>query len=262
MLPLFKPSTRYFLTSTITLLRRDFGKVTGSELSTEMLQHHVSSLNLSPKTIANHMTVFRAVWKSAGDWGYVSHDPFSGLVLPKLRQPEPRCFTLEEVTLIVRHAREPYKTLFRLAAETGMRGGEICALQWCDVNLADRTVQVSRSTWRGQITAPKTRAGRRLICISPELADAFQRLKSPRHGIVFVNIFGKPMQPEKVVQRHLRPLLQRLGIPGGGLHAFRHFNATIMDGEAIPMKIRQTRLGHSSPQTTLQLYTHILREVP
>jgi len=120
MLPLFKPSTQHFLRVTIAQLSLSFGRLKGHDVTTEMLQHYVSSLRLSPKTIANRVTVFRTVWKSARSWGLVSHDPFDGLILPKLIPPEPRCFTLEEVTQIIQHSREPYKTLFLLAAETGM----------------------------------------------------------------------------------------------------------------------------------------------
>jgi integrase len=258
MLPLFKPSTQHFLTVTIAQLSLSFGSLKCHDVTTEILQHYVSSLRLSPKTIANRITVFRTVWKSARSWGYVNHDPFDGLMLPKLIPPEPRCFTLEEVTQIIQHSREPYKTLFLLAAETGMRAGEICGLHWREVNLEDRTIAVTSSIWKGQFTSPKTRAGRRVICISQDLADVLRRLGSPRSGTVFTTKLGTPLDPEKVVQRQLRPLLKRLEIAGGGLHGFRHFNATMMDSASVPMKIRQTRLGHSSSQTTLQLYTHAL----
>ncbi|HYG97483.1 MAG TPA: site-specific integrase [Terriglobales bacterium] len=260
MLPLYKPSTRHFITTTAYQICRTFGKRRLADISTEILQSYVSILCRTPKTTANRMTVFRTMWKSARTWGYVNHDPFVGLVLPKLLPPETRCFTLAEVNRIVRNSCEPYRTLYLLAAETGMRAGELCALHWDDVNLADKTINVAKSVWKGQITTPKTRAGRRVICISGELVDALSRLKKSETGIVFTRSGGRLLDPEKVVQNHLQPLLKRLGIEGGGLHAFRHFNATVMDRESVPMKTRQSRLGHSSPQTTLQLYTHVLNE--
>jgi integrase len=260
MLELYKPSTRRFLQVTVNQLRRAFRTARVTEISAESLQAYVSSLRVSPKTVANRITVFRTIWKSARTWGYVSHDPFAGVILPKLTTPESRCLSSEEVQLVLAHAPEPYKTLYLLAAETGMRGGEICALEWSDVDLDGRTVRVRRSAWKGHTTEPKTRAGRRTIAISDHLGLALASLRSPRTGRVFVNQFGRAMDQEKVVQRNLRPLLKSLGLPSAGLHAFRHFNATLMDAQSIPMKMRQTRLGHSSCQTTLQLYTHIARD--
>ena len=260
MLTLYKPSTQQFMTTTMNQLLRQFGGMSINEVSTEGLQAYISKLRCSPKTIANRITVFRAIWKTAMKWGYVYADPFGGLTLPRLVVPESRCFTLEEVLAIIGAAKEPYKTLFKFAAETGLRGGEICALPWREVNVQERSIRVVQSIWRGQISTPKTRAGRRTICISAHLADALQALNSPRTGTVFADASGRPLNPEKVVQRQLRPILLRLGVEGGGLHAFRHFNASLMDSESVPMKTRQARLGHNSPQTTLQLYTHLLTD--
>jgi integrase len=260
MLPLYKPSSRHFVTTTGYQICRTFGKTRLRDIKTEVLQSYVSTLPRTPKTIANYITVFRSIWRSARTWGYVAHDPVVGLVLPKLLPPETRCFTLAEVNRIVQNASEPYRTLYLLAAETGMRAGELCALHWDDVNLRDKTIAVAKSVWKGQISTPKTRAGRRVICISDALVDALTLLKKSDTGTVFTRSGGRLLNPAKVVQNQLQPLLKRLGIEGGGLHAFRHFNATMMDRESVPMKTRQSRLGHSSPQTTLQLYTHILNE--
>jgi integrase len=68
-----------------------------------------------------------------------------------------------------------------------------------------------------------------------------------------------------VVEKKLNPLLNKLGIEhhGKGLKALRHWNATEMDRNGVPVKVRQTRLGHDDPRTTLGLrnkggYTHFV----
>jgi integrase len=66
--------------------------------------------------------------------------------------------------------------------------------------------------------------------------------------------------PRSVVKRRLHPLLERLGIPRCGLHGFRHANSSLMDRLNTPMKVRQQRLGHSDPRTTLGTYTHVASE--
>jgi integrase len=62
------------------------------------------------------------------------------------------------------------------------------------------------------------------------------------------------------LKHHLRPILDRLGIPRGGFHAFRHANATLMDSLGVPLRLRQERLGHSDPALTLGVYRHVLGE--
>ena len=59
------------------------------------------------------------------------------------------------------------------------------------------------------------------------------------------------------MKRKLYPLLDSLGIPRGGLHAFRHANSTLMDRLGVPLKVRQQRLGHHDSSMTLDVYTHV-----
>ena len=64
-------------------------------------------------------------------------------------------------------------------------------------------------------------------------------------------------------KRQFRKLLAELKIEvprGGGFHAFRRLNATLLDRLQAPVKIRQERLGHSDPRVTLGTYTHIASE--
>jgi len=56
------------------------------------------------------------------------------------------------------------------------------------------------------------------------------------------------------------PLLDKLNIQRCGLHAFRHFAASMMDRLNAPLKLRQQRLGHSDAEMTLGVYSHVARE--
>ena len=68
-----------------------------------------------------------------------------------------------------------------------------------------------------------------------------------------------------MVEKRLNPLLRRLAIEQKGLNGFRHFNATEMDSKNVPVKTRQTRLGHDDPRMTLGMrnksgYSHMIGE--
>jgi integrase len=78
--------------------------------------------------------------------------------------------------------------------------------------------------------------------------------------LLFASRNGTPFDQNLLVKRKLHPLLEKLNIQRCGLHAFRHFAASMMDRLNTPLKLRQQRLGHSDPQMTLGVYSHVAKE--
>jgi integrase len=172
----------------------------------------------------------------------------------------------------------------RLAAETGLRAGELTALRVGDVDLAYLSVEISRALWHGVEDDPKTTAGSRTICISSRLgAHLAEYLAGRTEGYLFQTETGNAWDSSNVLDRKLNTTLNRLGIAkidekllakivgkgrtiaeatrsekraaSLGLHSFRHTNATAMDSLGIQIQIRKQRLGHSSANVT-EGYTH------
>jgi integrase len=192
---------------------------------------------------------------------YVSHDPFEGLVLPKVVRQARLFFTLDEIQCIIAAANGPLKSFYWLAAETGMRAGELCGLRIEDLDLERCVVNVKQSVWRGKAQTPKTVNSIRQFAISPKLAFHLRTYLSmwrPNQlNLVFATKNGTPWDQNLVVKRKLHPLLESLGIRRCGMHAFRHTNGSLMDRLNTPMKIRQERLGHApESDLTLAVYTH------
>lgn len=257
----YKPSTQAHLLSDINNhLLPLIGDVMLSHITTEVLQGFVASRKASPKTVANLIGVMRSLWKVAKAWGYINHSPFEGLMLARVPKPEPKMFTVDEVRRIIEAAPEPHKTFYWLAAETGMRAGELCGLCWEDINYAAHVVFVRQSAWKKYLSAPKTEAGRRRFCISTALAEHLHSRRQGASGLVFASKHGSPWRGGKVVERNLAPLLRELRIAHRGLHAFRHLNGSLMDLFGTPIKVRQQRLGHSTAAITLDRYTHLVSE--
>jgi integrase len=71
-------------------------------------------------------------------------------------------------------------------------------------------------------------------------------------------IGGTRLEPDNFVKRHLTPVLRKLGL-AGACHSFRHGNASALDHLKAPLRVRQDRLGHVDPKTTM-LYTHTVSE--
>lgn len=238
-----------------------FGRLTLREIQTENVQRFLSGVKASPKTVRNLYITIRSMWKSARLWGYVAHEICEGIILPKSQRVRRLFFTLDEVQRIIAAADEPCKTFYWLAAETGMRAGELTGLRLDDLDFERHLLHVRQSAWRGKIQSPKTENAYRVFALSPQLCSRlaeFLRAWRPNEGrLLFATRNGTPWDSNQIVKRKLRPLMRSLGIEGGGLHAFRHANETMMDRLGVPLKVRQERLGHSDPRMTLGTYTHV-----
>jgi integrase len=165
----------------------------------------------------------------------------------------------EDIQRIIDASEPPYDTVYWLVAQTGIRRGEVCALDVGHVDLDNCTITVRRTRSGRHINDNKSRKPR-VFCISPRLAQRLHSFVEGRRSDepLFVTARGKRLHPDNLVKRQLKPLLKRLGLKGG-LHAFRHGNATAQDRLHTPMKVRQERLGHAESVTTMG-YTHLVSE--
>jgi len=235
------------------------------EVGGQTVQMFVQRCSLAPKSCHNLVLTLRMMWSCARAWGYVSHDPFEGLVLPKIARQAQFFFTLDEIQRIIAAASGPLKSFYWLAAETGMRAGELCGLRIDDMDLEQCVINVKPTVWRGRIQTPKTVNSIRQFAISPKLASHLRAYLSTWRpnllNLVFATKNGTPWDQNLVVKRKLHPLLKSLGIRRCGLHAFRHTNGSLMDRLNAPMKIRQERFGPApGSNLTLGIYTHTVEE--
>ena len=240
-----------------------FGNVCLKDVSAEMVQSFVARREVSAKSARNLIALMRQMWHSAGAWGYVQHDPFISIVLPDRGLLRERFFSLDEMKRIIEAAQEPYKTYYWILAETGVRAGEIGALPVSNLLLDQAAIRITQSVWHGKVQTVKSVKGNRVCEISPQLAEhlrGYLRTWKPNSaGLLFATKNGTPWDTDVTRKRKLYPLLDKLNIERCGFHAFRHGNETVMDQENVPMAVRQGRLGHSDPRTTM-MYSHAVSE--
>jgi integrase len=260
-----KPSTQANLRSHLRkYVTPFFGSLTVRDVRPDTVQQFISGIKANPKTVRNIYVTLQMMWKSARAWQYVAHDALDGVVLPKRRTPRRFFFTLEEVLRILDAAEEPYRTFYWLAAELGLRAGEICGLRLEDLDLEVGQVHVRQSAWRGRLQEPKTENATRTFAISPNLSEHLRRFvlgwRPNPSRLLFASRKGTPWDQNLLVKRRLHPLIEKLNIQRCGLHAFRHFAASMMDRLNTPLKLRQQRLGHSDAEMTLGVYSHVAKE--
>jgi integrase len=107
----------------------------------------------------------------------------------------------------------------------------------------------------------KTENGERIIDIDPELADVLrQHLAGRTSGRVFQSRNGAPIHAGNLRNRMLYPLLDKLGIPRGGFHAFRHARVTILRKHGAPAELQTQWIGHSNLRMT-DRYSHTDEQV-
>lgn len=255
-----KPSTLLSMRSHVKLHLGALENVLLTDVNTELIQRFVNSLELAPKSVRNVLMTLRSLWNSGKAVKMVTGDPFEGVKLPRRTHAAQRAFSLNEIAQILNATSGPLKLFLWLAAETGLRAGELCGLCWEDMHLAEQLVQVRQSVWRGKFGTPKTKTGVRHVGVSEALVAALRRYqcgwRPNKAGLLFAAKTGAPWDANLLVTRKLGPLLDSLSIVRGGLHAFRHANASFMNTLNVDVKTRQARLGHATSAMTLDVYTH------
>src|SRR5262249_36391506 len=185
--------------------------------------------------------------------------------------PEMLTWSREELRrFLTAVADEPEYPLWRLAAQTGMRRGELLGLRWRDVDL-DRArlcvrQQLVRAGAQVAVGPPKTSAGRRSIALDLGTVAALRAHKaSQREGrlrwgpayqdqdLVFSRADGHQHDPDVVSQR-FDSATGRARVPRIRLHDLRHTHATLLLQAGVPVKVVSERLGHSKTSITQDVY--------
>ncbi len=172
------------------------------------------------------------------------------------RTPEHRYVSDEEIAARAGEDRQD-ANLYRVAAYTGLRQGELLALRWEDVNLRDRRLVVHRAFSAG-VEGPTKSWQARFIPISDRAADAFEELQERGEFIepddyVFCSRIGRPLDAA-VIRRRFKRTAQAAGLRVLRFHALRHGAGSLVARQADPRWV-QGFLGHSKLSTT-ERYLH------
>jgi integrase len=235
--------------------------------SSESPDLHVTRLShkVSRKTVVNVLMTLSSILRTAKAWGYCCHPiNVSELTLPVNESDKPvRFFTAEQVQQILSVASLPYRIMFAIAAMTGLRAGEVLALQRWDLDFEKGVIQVRRSAWYGRVQSVKTKASRAPVAMPAVLATMLQEYMASTNifdseQFLFINRNKRPYAANKVVEYGLWPVLDKLGIPRAGMHAFRHCHASLLIEVGANPKVAQQQMRHSDARITLETYAHVV----
>ena len=187
--------------------------------------------------------------------------------LPVYRRKQVSVFSADEVQRLARwvlSAPDGTGIAVLLALNTGLRLGELCALQFGDIDLKSGVVRVSKTVQRipGEggtrlaVQPPKSDSSRRAVPLPGDMAALLNRLpRSDSAQRYFLTGTDTPMEP-RTMQYRYRALLKAAGITYRNFHALRHTYASRCIERGVDVKSLSEMLGHADVRTTLQFYVH------
>ena len=243
-----------------------FGKQFLNRISAADIQKFVSEKitkeNLTPKSVVNFLVPLKEMFKHAVAWGYIKRDPSLYVKRPRVEMEEMDFFTPEELRIFLGNVNPNHYALFLTAVMTGMRRGELLALQWGDIDWNSDQISIRRSIYKGEFVNPKSKNAIRRIVISPILRQALEQHRligrKSEFDLIFPNEIGLPLNPENLIKREFHSALDRAGLRRIRFHDLRHSYASILISQGENIKFIQSQLGHSSAKTTLDRYGHLM----
>ena len=235
---------------------------------TELLQsgNRKTGKGLSANSVNAVISVIQSSLKTAHLLGLTKEYTADKLKRPKLKEKPVECFTLAEQKQIeqaILNGKKDKLYGIILCLYSGLRIGELIALQWSDIDFTKGILTISKSCHDNKdgliIDEPKSSSSRRVIPLPRQLLPILKGIKKKSDSPFVVSANGKPVSVRSY-QRSFELLLKRLNIPHKGFHSLRHTFATRALECGMDVKTLSEILGHKNPTVTLNRYVHSLME--
>lgn len=237
---------------------------------------------LSAKTVLHHHRLLSKIFNTAVLWELIPSSPMKMVKPPKAVRNVASFYDDEQVLSLIECLNTldknqfKYKVITMLALFTGMRRGEILGLEWPDIDLDKKTINICRSSQylpgKGVFTKePKTELSKRTITIpntivalledyrQHQLEESQKLVGLWKHtGRLFTTWNGEPMNPDTVTD-WFGKFIKLHNLPHVAFHGLRHTNVSLLIADGVDIRTIASRVGHANPTTTLNLYSHMLR---
>jgi integrase len=231
---------------------------------------------LAPKTVRNHLALLGLMFRQARKWRWVSENPLELVDPPPLPHVDTETLTAAEVKRLLAaykqlaaagESEDAYwydvaRRMTVLGLSTGLRRGELLGLMWDDVDLLEKRLRVRQAFVRGEMTTPKSKAGRRTLELGAQAIAALEeQYRASRYRdagcVVFCHAaLGTPLDPSKLTS-YARKAFKAAAIakPFRPWHGLRHTALTETAAAGVPGMFVQAKAGHAQGSTT-ERYLH------
>mgnify|MGYP000984859476 CR=1 FL=1 len=234
---------------------------------------------LSAQTIRYYHMMLSSMLSTAVEWQIIPANPCDRVKAPKIKKKEAQYLDeIQAAQLIECLDSEPlqYKTMIMLFLYSGMRRGELCGLEWADVDFKRGLISITKESLylpgEGIFDdTTKNKTSERVIRIPPDMItllkehqkkQAAERLKLGDQWKgskkIFTSRNGRQLHPDSITKQFKKFVIKN-NLPDVHLHSLRHTNATLLIAGGTNIRTVANRLGHASPTTTGNIYAHAIK---
>lgn len=211
--------------------------------------------------------VIKQIFKNAKRLGYVKDDSFLGYVVlnrpPKtiaqLNKEKFKFLNKDELEYVLAELNKLHKNV-ALVCEflslTGLRIGELEALEYDEYNKEAATITVRGTFYRGKKTTPKNEFSHRTVSLNKRAVDIvdyfIKNHKTTKNNFIFNNVRMHH------VNYYLRQIDFKVRL---STHIFRHTHISLLSSLNVPIRAIMERVGHNDPKTTISIYTHVTAQM-
>ena len=248
----------------------------------ELFSYKSESTDLSQSSKSRYCRTLRAILSTAKRKQLITENYAKGEYVKLIAEPKSKveCMNELEIKLFIKGLQSEedirIKSALTIAVLMGLRRGEICGLQWEDIDFESETICIERSSIQisgyGIITgSPKTESSKRVITMPHALTVLLKDYKTfwdmyaerlPKAKInnrLFLQGDGSSLNPG-TIRYWLEKSLAKYGINNHySVHSLRHSNITMQILSGVPLKTVSSRAGHSSTKVTSEVYSHFMR---
>lgn len=261
-------------------IKPHLGKYPIDKIGTSLMESFVAHLTtngklngkggLSAKTISDILIIIKESFQYARNHGVVITCNFDNITLKKSVH-EMRVLNCTEMQILIGvllQDTDLYKLGVFLCLFTGIRIGELCALQWKNISIENKTIKIEQTMQRLQnkdpndiqktrviITEPKSFASVREIPIPEFVVDAIKPYRRNQSAYLLSGESKYYIEP-RTMQNRFKMYLRDCGIEDANFHSLRHTFATRCVEAGFDTKTLSEILGHSSVKITLDKYVH------
>ncbi|MEG2650931.1 MAG: tyrosine-type recombinase/integrase, partial [Eubacterium sp.] len=259
------------------------GHIPLGRLNSQLIQEYVKEMmtpegrGLAPATVRRHLSVLSSALKQALKEEKIKSNPCTNVVVPVIRRKEVRVLSTDEYRRLEQSLYEtfenPRSAAILLTLKTGLRLGELAALQWDAIDFNKKAIRVRDALHRVKtetnkeskteiiFEGPKSNSSARLIPMNQEIEKILKRHQKISEkqkkdgGFVFSDTKGSFIDP-RAYQMYLKKILKRAEVTYINFHSLRHTFATVAAEKDMQISVLSRILGHANIGTTLKLYVH------
>lgn len=269
----FDESTREAVTSRLRVhLLPTFGRIQLRAIRPSTVQAWLRGRQqkCAPRTVRVLLANLSSILGAAVEDGRIGRNPCasSAVRAPKVEQKRVVPWTHERVEAVIAAHPERYRAIPVVAAGAGLRQGEVFGLRVEDIDFLGRRLHVRQQVklLNGKPTFAPPKGGKErevplAEVVAVALAERIRAYPPGDDGLIFTTREHKPMKRPYYNTHIWKPALVAAGVEptrANGMHALRHFFASVLLDAGESIRALADYLGHTDPGFTLRVYTHLM----